>query len=60
MLLKLNPNASASSPDEIPVPGEYVEGSDDAGAGGYVQKSSGATKWQVMEINGTDVTVLSV
>lgn len=51
----LNPNATASSPDELPVVGEFIEGgtANDT-TKGYVQKlQSGTSKWQVVEVIGT-------
>ncbi len=52
----VDPDATASSPDETPAPGDYLVGS---GTPGYVRKAStaeiaeGKRNWQVVEI-GTD------
>lgn len=47
----LNPNATASSPDETPAVGEYIEGGTATDTTkGWVQKlQSGTSKWQVVE-----------
>lgn len=52
----INPDATASSPDELPAPGDYLEGAeDDTGTPvkGYVQRSATATSLQVTEVTGT-------
>jgi len=56
---ELNPNATASAPDELPVVGEYIEGGTaSGGAKGYVQRlQSGTSKWQVVEVVGTSYVV---
>lgn len=46
-----NPDASASSPDELPAVGDYLEGAaDDSSNAGYVQRSTTHTDWLVVEI----------
>lgn len=59
----LNPNATAATPDELPTPGEFIEGGTaTSGAKGYVQKlQSGTSGWQVVEVTGTtSVVAISV
>ena len=59
----LNPNATASSPDELPAVGEFIEGGTATDTTkGWVQKlQSGTSKWQVVEVTGTtSVVAISV
>ena len=51
----LNPNATASTPDELPVVGEFIEGGTATDTTkGWVQKlQSGTSGWQVVEVSGT-------
>lgn len=52
-LFPLNPNATASSPDELPVPGEFIVGGTASGGGkGYVQRAqtSDRSKFMVVEL----------
>lgn len=66
MKLPVNPNATASSPDETPSVGDYVVGGTaNDGKKGYVQRaqSGGRTnKWLVVEVldSGANVVVIGV
>lgn len=54
----VNPNATASSPDETPAVGDYlVGGTATGGAKGYVQKQdTGSSDWLVVEATGSGAT----
>lgn len=57
----VNPNATASSPDETPAVGDYlVGGTANSGAKGYVQRSATATKWQVVEVRNSGANVVAI
>lgn len=58
----VNPNATASSPDETPAVGDYLSGgTTNAAAKGYVQKAAAATKWLVVEVlSSTRVVAIAV
>lgn len=59
----VNPDATASSPDEIPAVGDYLVGAaDDSSPAvkGYVQKASSATKWLVVEVADDDSYVIAI
>lgn len=59
----LNPNATASTPDELPVAGEFIEGGTATDTTkGWVQKlQSGTSSWMVVEVTGTtSVVAISV
>lgn len=60
----LNPNATASSPDELPVPGEFIVGGTATDTTkGWVQKAqaadlqAGKTNWMVVEVIGTSAVI---
>lgn len=63
--LAVNPNATASSPDETPAVGDYLEGAtSNASAKGYVQKAQTAqvakSRFQVVEvISATSVVAIA-
>lgn len=58
----VNPDATASSPDETPAIGDYLEGgTTNASAKGYVQKlQSGSSRWLVVEVLSGAVVAISV
>lgn len=58
----VNPNATASSPDETPAVGDFLEGGTATGPlKGYVQKlQSGTSRWQVVEVLSGAVVAISV
>lgn len=65
----INPDASASSPDEIPAPGDFLVGAaDDSGNKGYVQRASDAQAadasvnggWQVVEVASDNSTCVAI
>lgn len=58
----VNPNATASSPDETPAVGDYLEGGTATGSlKGYVQRlQSGSSRWLVVEVLSGAVVAISV
>lgn len=59
----VNPDATASSPDETPAVGDYLEGgtATAGSAKGYVQKlQSGSSRWLVVEVLSGAVVAISV
>ena len=59
----VNPDATASSPDQTPALGDYlVGGTSDASALGYVQKaqSTDPTDWLVVEVRDSGATVIAI
>lgn len=66
MTFPINPDASASGPDELPAVGDYICGAeDDDGKAGYVQKIADGDqeKWLVVEVisaNNTPTHVVAL
>jgi len=63
----VDPNATASSPDETPAVGDYLVGAvNTAGKAGYVRKATtaeiaeGKRNWLVVEVLGTGATVVAI
>lgn len=65
MVFTVNPNATASSPDETPAVGDYLAGGTASGGGkGYVQKASDnnstVTPWRVVEVRESGAKVVAI
>ena len=65
MKFAVNPNATASSPDETPAPGDYISGAtNNASAKGFVQKASTGntvvTRWVVVEVLDAGANVIAL
>lgn len=65
MKFTVNPNATASSPDETPAVGDYISGgTNNSSVKGYVQKASTGntvvTRWLVVEVLDSGATVIAL